>query len=216
MSVIIAKKIKNGFVLAGDSQGTVGTHRTTVTKIFKAPKEENVFIGVVGRLRDANIVASVDSILDSNAIRRGNLDANSLVSYTVPELQKSLKEQGALSVDSGLLCWNSEIIIVYKDKAFLIDSDFCVIEIDDFAAIGAPQDFAYGAYAILKKFKSKLPKLSDFDLVKEIMKMTIEETIHVFYPIWMVDTSTTNADFIEFKGSIVEEKKSTKDSKEDE
>ena len=114
------------------------------------------------------------------------------------------------------MLWNSEIVVVYKDKAFLIDSDFCVVEIDDFAAIGAPQDFAYGAYAILKKFKTKIPKLTDFDLVKEIMKMTIEETIHVFYPIWMVDTSVSNADFIEFKGSIVEEKKTVKDMKEEE
>ena len=204
MSVIVAKKTKNGFILAGDSQCTIGTQRATVTKIFKASKEDDMFIGVVGRLRDANIVMTLNGILDPNAIRRGNLNLESIVSHTVPLLQKTMKEYGTLVVENGQICWDSCIILVYKDKAFEISNDFSVREITDFAAIGAPQDFAYGAHAILKKYSSKLSKLSDFDIVKEIMKMTIEETIHVFYPIWIVDTSVSNADFIEFKGEIVE------------
>lgn len=203
MSVIIVKKTKGGFILAGDSQGTLGTQRMTVSKIFKASKDDDTFIGVVGHLRDANIMMTIDSILDPNAIRRENLDMKSVISYTVPLLQKTLKEVGSIAIEDGKIYWDSQIIIVYKDKAFEIDSDFSVVEISDFAAIGAPQSFAYGAYFVMKKFN--VPKVSDFNLVKEIMKMTIEETIHVFYPIWMVDTSKPDADFVEFKGSILED-----------
>lgn len=205
MSVIIAKKTDKGFIMAGDSQATCGTQRNTVTKIFKAKGEDELFIGGVGTLRDINVVSTITNLIDLNAMRRELFDISSIVTYTVPTLQKVLKEHGRLITQDGELGWNSSIIICYKDKAFEIGMNFEVMEIDDFCAIGAPQDFAYGAYSVLKKFDLKDLKLNNYSLVKEIMKMCIEETIHVFYPILIIDTSKEK-DFKEIRGSIVETK----------
>lgn len=204
MSVIVAKRTKDGFILAGDSICCHGTERRNAIKIFKANRDGDVIIGGVGYLRDINIISTMDDLIDANAIRREELDYKSIVTYTVPALQKELKEVGRLVVENGILCWESVIIIAYKDKAFIISEDFTVQEISDFDSIGAPEEFAKGAYYVLKKYSKELNKVSDWDIVKEIMKMVIEQTYQVFYPIRMIDTSKPNPEFVEIKGEIVE------------
>jgi len=216
MSVIIAKKTKNGFIMAGDSQATLGTQRFSVTKIFKAKGEDELYIGGVGTLRDINILTTITNLIDLNAIRRETFDVSSIISYTIPTLQKALKEHGRLITDrDGSLCWGSSVLICYKDKAFEISSFFEVTEISNFAAIGSPQDFAYGAYSVLNKFDLGKLKLNDYNLVKEIMKMCIEETIHVFYPILIIDTSK-DKDFTRIDGEIHETEIKVKNEKEKE
>lgn len=207
MSIVIAKKTKNGFIFGADSQVTCGSRKGTTIKIFKSRKEEGMFIGVVGCLRDCQILEKVNDLLDVNAIRREELDEFSIIDYTVPKLMKELeKEHRLVAEKDGTIGWDSCTIIVYKDKAFKIDGDFTVEEIKDFAAIGSPQDFASGSYETLKELGTKL---SDRDLVKEIIRITIAHNNYVDFPIRIIDTSK-DKDFtiINAKVSIEEPKKS--------
>lgn len=187
MSVVIAKRTKNGFIFGADSQATRGHLKEGIDKIFKAYKEDNIYIGVVGSGRDCDLMKVMTEILDINAIRREQLTEESIISYTIPKIKEYLKKNDRHLIDKeGTACWDSSIMIVYKDKAFEIASDFSVTEVEDFGVIGAPMLEATGAYKILKQTNSKL---SDFDMTKEIIKMTIDINNTVDYPIRMIDTS---------------------------
>lgn len=200
MSIVIAKRTKNGFVFGADSQCTRGHSTEEVTKIFKSKKEDDVYIGVVGSLRDCNILKTATELLDINAIRRDNLDEDSIILYTVPKIRKLLEDNGRQLADKeDGVCWNSHILIVYKDKAFEIDHDFTVAEIKDFSAIGNPMLEAKGAYEILRRLNSKL---SDYDMVKEIIAMTIDVNNTVSYPIRIIDTSK-DTEFTEINATLV-------------
>lgn len=207
MSIVIAKKTKNGFIFGADSQGTCGSRKEIVKKIFKSDKEEGLYIGVVGRLRDCQILQVAENLLDVNAIRRETLDENSIISYTVPKLRELLKKEQREAVEKdGVTYWDSCIIIVYKDKAFEIDSDYTVTEVTDFKAIGSPQNFAAGSYEMLKETNSKM---SDYDIVKNIIKTTIAHNEYVGYPIYVIDTSK-DTDFTRIDAKITIEETTTK------
>ena len=188
MSVIVAKKVRDGYIVAGDSQATAGDEKNTVNKLFKAYKDDDVIIGVVGTLRDANIMMTVSGLLDPNAIRRDELDLLSIILYTVPAIKKAIKENEHAIIENGMLEWDSQIILLYKDKCFEIDSDFSVMEIDEFGAIGSPSKYAKGAYEMVKKYRSMIKK-SDREIVKDIVKMTIDKTAYVGYPIKVLDNT---------------------------
>ena len=187
MSIVIAKKVKNGFILGADRYVTIGSMKGTTQKIFKARKENDMYIGVVGYLRDLQLLRTASDLLDVNAIRRENLTEDSIIEYTIPQIRKLMKDNDRYIVDKeGETGWNSHIIIAYKDKAFEITPHFVVREITDFTAIGSPQDFATGSYKILKDTNSKL---SDFDMVESIIETTIANNGYVGYPIDIIDTS---------------------------
>lgn len=202
MSVIVAKKVKDGFIIAGDSQATSGDERSVVNKLFKAYKDDDVIIGVVGTLRDANIMMVCRNLIDSNVIRRDEVDILSIITYTVPTIKKAIKEAEHLVNDEGRIEWDSQILLIYKDKCFEIDSDFSVIEIDEFGAIGSPSKYAKGAYSLIKKYRDKID-ITDRELVKEIVKMTIDKTVYVGYPIKILD-NTVDDEFEVINGEIRE------------
>lgn len=203
MSVVVAKRVKNGFIMAGDSQVTKGDEKDTVIKVFKSYKENEIYLGVVGSLRDSQILMTINGLLDPNAIRREELDLLSIISYTVPLIKKTMKENDRLYNEDGKLEWDSEVMILYKDKGYIIESDFSVIEIDEFDAIGSPRKFAKGSYELYNRYKDKI-KVSDRQIVKDIVRITIEKTTYVGYPIRIADTSK-NEDFEIIKGNLVEE-----------
>lgn len=200
MSIVIAKRTKDGFIFGADSQCTRGNETEVTTKIFKSKRENDVYIGVVGSSRDCDLLKVATELLDVNAIRREELDEDSIILYTVPKIREILKKEDRYLIDKNEgSCWNSHIIIVYKDKAFEIDHDFAVQEIDDFRAIGNPMYEARGAYEILKRVN---PKISDTDMVKEIIAMTIDINNTVGYPIKLIDTGK-GGDFTNIYGKVV-------------
>ena len=210
MSVVIAKKYKNGFILAADSGCFKDQERTRAEKVFKLDYSDDIFIGGVGTLKEVQLVKYMDSLIDPNAVKRDQLDMKSIITYTVPSLRKQLAKSLGMG-DKMVDKWSSEIIIVRKDKAFSIDSDFCVKEIEDFEAIGAPEDFCKGAYRVLLEhpYKKNTKGLYRYETIPEekrvveLIKITIDITIYTLYPIRYVNTST-DKDFQIVYGGIVE------------
>ena len=195
MSVIVIKRIaeNKGFIVGADSQITTHGQRKKITpgcKLFHPDGNEDIVVGIVGSLRDANVIQVIEDLLDFNAIRRESLTLASIVNHTVDKIQQTLRKQGRLLSDQGQWVWDSSIIVAHKDKAFTIDSDFCVQEVEDFESIGAPSEYVHGAKVMLDNFikSRKLATYEPEEIVENSIRMTIELTNTVDYPIVMMDT----------------------------
>lgn len=193
MSVVIAKKADNKFIVGCDTQVTSGQTRGNVTKIFHYKNNPEIVCGVVGSLRDLNIFSTMENILEETSVRRELVDLDDVIMKTVNNLKSKLKEEGRLIMDkdSGEVM-NSELMIAYKDKCYIVNQDFAVTEVDDFAAIGSPEFFALGAYEMIYDNES----IDDKEKVLKIIKACIKKTIYVGYPIVMTDTSIKDMEII--------------------
>ena len=75
----------------------------------------------------------------------------SLLSYTIPRM-KALLESRGLVKDRA---WCNDLLIVSKDKAYIIDGYFCVNEVDDYAASDAREDIMRGSLEYTKGLATK-------------------------------------------------------------
>lgn len=193
MSVVVAKKTKNGFVIGADSMCTRGGQvREGAIKIFRCKQNEDIIIGVVGNLVDANVVMVADSIFSNSTLRRDNLDFENMITQTIPNLKKILQEHGRLFKDLEVgEHMKSCIMIAYKNDCYVINQDFALTQVDDFYAIGAPELMADGCYLMANLCGVKL---DDEKIVENVIRTTIKKTIYVDYPIRIFNT--TNKDDI--------------------
>lgn len=195
MSVVIAKKTKEGFVVGADSMCTRGGQvREEAIKIFRCQQNEDIIIGVVGCLRDANILMAAEDLFNNSSLRRDALDFNSMVTQTIPNLKELLKTDGRLLKSQEGDCMASNILIAYKNKCYVIGGDFSLTQVDDFYAIGAPELMADGCYEMIRLCKTDI---TDEKLVENIIRTTIKKTIYVDYPIRIFKTYDKNDMVIE-------------------
>jgi ATP-dependent protease HslVU (ClpYQ) peptidase subunit len=189
MSVIVAVKdeINKRFVIASDSQATLGQVKLEVTKIAKASNNKEVVIGGVGSARDFNILSTLDDVIDMSDTRREIVDINSIITKTVPKIEKALKDAGRVMGGEHGQQIASSFLIAYKDRAWIIGNDLCVSEISNFGVIGAPWEMAIGAYEILKEYKN-----TPEEMAGKAVDVCIRKTNTVNYPI-LITTTTTDA-----------------------
>ncbi len=183
MSVIVAKKEENRVIMACDTQVTHGQTKGSVTKIFKNKKNDNIICGVVGSLRDLNLLSSMEDLIDDFSIRRDLVDTDSIITNTIPKIKEFFKKEGRIvSTEDGDIM-HSSFIISYKNSIWTIGGDFSVKEVDDFVAIGSPEEFAMGVYEAIKDDNTSIE-----DKIVKIIDICIKKTIYVDYPIYMIDT----------------------------
>ncbi len=195
MSVVVAIKEGNKIYMGSDSQTTKGGTRTTLHnpnnyKIWKVDGSDNCLMAHVGNVRDANVVRLMRNVIDDYDEFYKRVDYRFVVKYLVPEIVKSLQEAHYLKLDGDYLGFmDSSYLFAYKDKLFSINSDGCVIEVDDYVAIGSGACEAIGS---LLSTKGESP-------VKRIIKAikaSATNDIYVDYPIIITDTHSTKFDVI--------------------
>ena len=118
-----------------------------------------------------------------------NLLNESTNKYIVPNLVRELKKVGFIKDENYIELVNSAFLFAYKDKLFLIDRDLCVLEINDYVAIGSGSPEAIGS---LLSTEGEDPKTR---IVKAI-KASAANDIYVDYPIVLTDTETTKFEII--------------------
>lgn len=199
MSVVVLKKtsFKDGnkvvdkFIMGCDTQTTLGQTKGQVTKIFKNKLDDRIVCGVVGSLRDLNLISTITNIIDQFALRRDIVDTETIITTTVKIIKETLSKEGrVIATDKGEIM-SSSIALAFKDKAWIIGPDFAVKEVFDFDAVGGPQEFAIGAYEAIKD-----SKMTDEEKVIKTIDICIKRTIYVDYPICLTDTGS---------GSIIKE-----------
>ncbi len=76
----------------------------------------------------------------------------SIILHTIPKIKQILGERGLIRGK----CWYNELLIVNKEKGFLIDSYFCLNELYDFCAEGSRVEVARGSLACTKNLSAKI------------------------------------------------------------
>lgn len=196
MSVVVAIKDKDKVWVGCDSQVTCGWSKYTLKnknnfKIFKPTKENDVIIGVCGYLRDANILSCVEEYLDELAKLKNEIDFKYIVTKLVPKLFSILRDNKRIvEKKEQLTIMESQILFIYKDKIFDISPDGCVIEIEDYCAIGSGTDFAIG-YLNNNEEKDIKQKI-----IKAIQSSCLTD-LYVNYPIVVMNTKDNEVEIVE-------------------
>ena len=194
MSVVVAIKENGNIFIGADSQSTKGSTRITLRnpnnyKIWKVINSNNTLMASVGSARDANIIRVVPGIVDDYDEFYNRVDYKFVVKYVAPNIVKELKKAGFLRNDDYLEFMDSAYLFAYRDKLFLIDRDLCVLEIDDYVAIGSGSSEAIGS---LLSTEGEDPRTR---IIKAI-KASVANDIYVDYPIIITDTNTTEFEII--------------------
>lgn len=91
-----------------------------------------------------------------------------LVIQFVPAFMQFLADNKSITIESNLAEMDSNILIAYQGRAYIIQSDFQVLEVaDQYIAMGSGTDFALGACHALDK------TCSDMDVTVKA-KMAVE------------------------------------------
>lgn len=189
MSVVVAIK-QNGKVYMGcDSQVTKGWSRSTLKnpnnyKIWKVLGTDNCLMAHVGTVRDANVVRLIDGLISDYDVYTERVGYSFVVNRVVPTIINELKERGYVKKDDYFNYMNSSFLFAYKDQLYAISSDGCVIEIDDYVAIGSGEDTAIGS------LNSTIGEDPVTRIIKAI-KSSATSDIYVDYPIILTDSEQT-------------------------
>lgn len=190
MSVVVAIKEKGVVYMGADSQVTKGGTRTTLKnpnnyKIWKLDGVENALMGHVGNVRDANIIRT-KVFMDDYDEFTNRINYKFVVKYTVPEIIKALRDAHFLKGkdDEYFDYMDSSFLLAYKDQLYSINSDGCVLEIDDYVAIGSGAPEAIGS---LLSTEGMSPK----ERIIRAIKASAASDIYVDYPIIISNTSST-------------------------
>ena len=194
MSVVVAIKEKGKVFIGADSQVTRGGTRSTLKnqnnyKIWKVKDVDNCLMAHVGNVRDANVIRVMDDLVTEYNVFKNHIDYEFVVKSVVPDIINELKKYGYIEDKEYFKGLESRFLFAYKDMLYLINSDGCVLEIDDCAAIGSGECEAIGS---LLSTDGDEPESR---IVKAI-KASAASDIYVDYPIILTNTETTEFDVI--------------------
>lgn len=191
MSVVVAIKHEGKVYIGSDSQVTKGGTRSTLKnpnnyKIWKVDGCDHCLMAHVGNVRDANIVRLMTGVVDDYDEYCNRVNYRFVVKYLVPEIIKNLKDAHFLKMNDDYLdSMESSFLFAYKDQLYLINTDGCVLEIDDYVAIGSGAQEAIGSLLSTDKEKP-------ITRVIKAIKSSAASDIYVDYPIVVTDTKSTS------------------------
>ena len=185
MSVVVAIKEKNKVIIGADSQVTRGSTRKTLNnpnnyKIWKVRGVDNCLMAHVGNVRDANIVRLMKHLVTDYDVFTEAIDYEYVVKSIVPDIISELKKYGYVKDDKYFDGFDSRFIFAFQDQLYVINSDGCVLEVDDCVAIGSGEHEAVG---------SLLSTTGDSkERIIKAIKSSAASDIYVDYPIIVADT----------------------------
>ena len=132
MSVVIAAKYRDGVVIASDRQVTSGTLKhNNATKIHKF-KYSNSAIGVVGYLRDCNLMRVMEEIVPyKDILDKISITEDYVTRVFVPAIYNYMNTNHRINTGEENGTMNSIMLYATKDRIFEIGEDFSVIENED-------------------------------------------------------------------------------------
>jgi len=197
MSVVVAIKDNDRVWVGCDSQvtrsrTTKGTLTNDQNKIWKPSDDKNIVMGLVGSLRDANILSTATDWLDELAVLKNEIDYKYIVRKLVPKIFKELEEFNRVETDKGIKYFCSEVIFAYKNEVYEIEEDGTVVCTDDILATGSGYQSCLGAWRGLKD-----KDMSIKEKLIECVKASCEDNLYVNYPIVIMNTLNDEVEIIE-------------------
>ena len=160
MTIIVGVSDESGTWLASDRRITAGTTIAgQISKIVKA--NDYVAYGICGALRDLNVIRHlfVPPKVEFNVKKKEECEFY-LVSAFVPELINTLASQkrvGTSGLDDAdeegfdFIRWCGSLLVAIGPNLYAISSDFAVIDMGKYGAIGSGEDFARAALENMEK-----------------------------------------------------------------
>ena len=207
MSVVVAIKKGDKIYIGADSQVTRGGTRATLKnpnnyKVWKVRGTEHCLMAHVGNVRDANAIRIMDGLVTEYDAYKRRVDFDFVVKYVVTDIVNELKKYGYVKDEQYLDHMDSRYLFAYENQLFMINSDGCVLEIDDYVAIGSGEDQAIGS---LLSTEGEDPETR----VIKAIKASAASDIYVDYPIILSNTDSTKFKVI----NEMDEKKSEESKK---
>lgn len=198
MSVIVAVKTDKGFVLGADRRVTIAGNqkREDVHKIFTFDDCPNTVMGGVGRLNIIQGISLMDNIIPEVNRLKDNVNTKLIYTTVFPNIIEQLKSWKRIKTDN-ITMPDSEIMLAYKDKCWIVCSDGCTDEINDYWAIGSGEEVALGSLAQTKD-------LDPEERVRKAVMAAGERTIYV----------NTNVEIYKTYDDTKDKKSKDKESKE--
>lgn len=186
VSIVAAIKDDNKVWVACDSQVSFSGTKMTLSnpnnfKIFKPMNDHRLIVGVVGALRDANILSTLEDYIDEATLLKNNLDFKYVVKNVVPYIMRELDKHGRLVEHNERHVSDSQFLFVYDNNIYTIDGDGCVVEHDDFCAIGSGYKLAYGSFNTSEEMDNQ-------EILVNAVKSACMTDLYVNYPIILMNT----------------------------
>lgn len=169
MSVVVAIKTDKGFMLGADKQATRGYIKDKTHKIFTLKDCPNTIVGGVGYIADLQGISFCEHLIPEINILKDNVDTKLMYETIYDNIVTYLKNHNRLDKIENLKTY---FIIAYKDKAWCIEPDGRVVEIEDYYTIGSGEEVAWGS------LDSTIGKTPEYR-IKTAIESTSDHTIYV-------------------------------------
>lgn len=107
-------------------------------KVFRVG---DMLIGVCGTVRGRDVIEFAGTP-DRPESMTG--DREYLIRTYVPHLRQAMKESGMLSIDDGIEEYYGAMLIGYRERLYVLDSDFSIMEHERWA-VGSGSEYALGS-----------------------------------------------------------------------
>ena len=176
MSLVIAVKEDDHILVACDSQVSCGDWKDTLPVIHnKAWFIDDCPHGVMassGSLRVLQLIQCTPNLIDEMAQYRNEVDYIYVVTELYNRICEALIHYKAISPDITPLSLPNDFIFAYKDKAYGIECDGSVVELEDYLCIGSGAGVAKGIMETTKD----LPAI---ERIKKAMNASSDLTLYV-------------------------------------
>lgn len=195
MSVVVAIKDGDRVLVGCDSQITQGYVKLSLKpqmKIWKPEDDKEIVMGLVGDVRDENILSTADGWIDELTKLKNTVNFKYIVRNIVPKIFKELGNFGRLKYKDSMQSIESNVIFAYKDKAFIIECDGCVLEMNEILVTGSGKSLCLGAWNGLKDKNMPIK-----EKLIQVIKSACENDLYVNYPIIIMNTKDDEIEIIE-------------------
>lgn len=148
MSVVVAVKDGDRFCLGADAQVSgynqkrFGKKNNKPFKIWNVLNADGAIMGGVGDLRDLQLLRYCEHLLDELSVLKGEIDTKYMVNKLASKIHEVLSNGHSIKGDA--MCMNSMFILAFKDRAWVINENFSVLEVDEYDVIGSGAEVALG------------------------------------------------------------------------
>ncbi len=194
MSLVVAIKDKDRFILGADKQASVWNSKThNATKIW--PTEyEGCCMGSVGYARASQIIQFIKGLLDGVGFGKPELD-DAFIHLQLPRtIYETLKMHGAIpeAPEGSQFILPNDFFIAYKDRCWKINQDLSVEEVEEYDAIGSGSEVALGVIETSYMYKEKNP----YQIITNAIDIAAEKTLYVDHEVEFAETVPDKKDIV--------------------
>lgn len=156
MTCIVALKDENGHsvILAGDKCGSTA-YTQNIYKLPKVFENKPLYIGYTSSFYMGQVLQFDWSVPDKGANESEDHFIFSTVRRSIISLLKEhdyfIKKEDTAYKDGNAY---GKFIIVYNNRIFVFQPDASILEVEEYAAVGCGEDFAYGSLYSTSKYYS--------------------------------------------------------------